>query len=257
MRRFFKITTFLLISILFSFHYQSIQSNHSEYYSLHISRDVFDFKECKTSDTPFETFFIAHLIDKNEAVIGSITPSAEWIQLSTNTFQGITTEVNVTLHLKNLSLGSHEEQILIHCQYADITLPVRVTIVEKKKNVIINFDNARIIRSNQYEVLNAAPFVLQGLRWLPLRPICEEMGIELHYDSETRQTVINHNNYSIILVTNSDFDQSYIIVNGRQYDHSIFPIIRSSFTFLPMDFYSKILGLTVQSNNNRLVVVLK
>jgi len=257
MKRFLKVTTFLMISILVSFPYQSIQSNHAEYYNLHISRDILDFKECKSSDAPFDTFFIAHLIDKDEEVIGSITPSAEWIKLSTNFFQGITTEVNVTLHLENLPLGNYEEQILIHCQYTDITLPVRVNIVEKKKSVMIIFDNPRIIRSNQYEVLNAAPFVMQGLRWLPLRPICEEMGIKLQYDAETRQTVINYNNYSIILVTNSDFDQSYIMVNGRQYNHSIFPIIRSGFTFLPIDFYSKILGLTVQSNNNRLVVVLK
>jgi len=257
MKRFLKATVFLLILVLFLFNLPTIQSSRSEYYNLHISRDVLDFKECKSTDTPFETFFIAHLIDKNEEVIGSITPSAEWIQLSTDTFQGITTEVNATLHLEKLSIGSHEEQILIHCQYADITLPVRVTIVEKKKNVIINIDNPRIIRSNQYEVLNAAPFVKLGLGFLPLRPICEEMGIEFHYDSETRNIVINHKETTITLVTKNTDDESYILVNGRQYNHSIFPINRCGFTFLPMDFYSKILGLTVQSNNNRLIVVLK
>lgn len=89
--------------------------------------------------------------------------------------------------------------------------------------------------------LDAAPIVLNGTTYVPVRFVSDAMGAKLLFDGKTKQvTVLRGNKLMEMTIGKKD-----LILNGVLQYSEVNPIIRNSRTLIPVRLFSEKLGLKV------------
>ncbi|WP_141506488.1 stalk domain-containing protein [Paenibacillus luteus] len=118
--------------------------------------------------------------------------------------------------------------------------PPTVT-VDSKAKVEMTVGSTAASISGKALKLDAAPLVLAGTTYVPVRFVSDAMGSKLLFDGNTGQiTVLRGNKLLAMTIGKKD-----LILNGVRQSSDIVPIVRNNRTLIPVRLFSEKLGLKV------------
>jgi len=230
----FRLISFLvLISILFNFSIPRAEA----YPELWISQEKLNFGRCTKDSIPVKKFTINNIHDKPTKV--TLTPSQVWIHLSVTSFEAISQEIEVKLDPTNLSFkpGLYLENIKIESDVCNLTVPIRLDLVEKKVTIMFTFDNPLALVDGKEVLMEYPPFIYKGKILLPIGIVCQSFGANVIYDGEEKTIDIEYKDIKAFLRVGD----TKMILNGKEY--KIFePTIRLGRTFLDWRVIYQIFG---------------
>jgi hypothetical protein len=179
----------------------------------------------------------------------SLKPSTKWIQLSVTDFVQESMNVMVRLAVSGLSIGSYEEKIEVTSDGGNITIKVLLEIVQKKTRVKLTLDNrVGLIDDVPQKPLEAAPFIMGGKSYLPLRLIMEAFGAKVEWEQITNE--LNPKAFiRYIRIKSPSIDIEYssvdqtVIVDQQPLINNFQFTIRGSRAFVPAEFFTQTLGV--------------
>jgi len=245
------IQVFLVIALLFSFcSTRETQKSFAEANpEIAINKTILNFGRCFITDQPNIRFKIVNMNHGSMTV--SLKPSAIWIKLSVTDFVKEEKEIEVSLAVSGLKLGIYEEAISVTSDGGNLTIPVLVNMVEKKTRVKLTLDNpVGEIDGIPQKAIEAAPFILGGKEYLPLRFVMEAFGAKVEYEQITNE--LNPSAFiKYIRINSTTIDIEYstvdniIFVDNRPLINNFQFVTRGSRAFVPIEFFTQTLGVDI------------
>jgi hypothetical protein len=238
----------LIIQLIWLPFNQHVKSENNYPTTLFISCENLDFNRWSKDSTPTMNFVIYNYYDGT--LKGELVPSVNWIKVSETSFEGNLKEIIVKLDVSNIPPGLYKEKIEIKSNGGDYTLPIRLDLVEKKVIVFITYDNQIIVVDSKEILLNAAPFIMNGWSYIPLRIICESFGATVSFEYVGKERT------KVITILYKD-QQAKLYFNGNEMElNGIRQIIdgpiaiRKNTAFIPLNAIKEIFKPDIQYNSN-------
>jgi hypothetical protein len=210
---------------------------------------ILNFRRCTVTDQPVLRF---KLVNINSGLIKvSLKPSATWIKLSVTDFVQEEMEIDVRLAVSGLTIGSYEEKIEITSDGDNLTIKILLEIVKKKTRVKLTLDNpVELIDDVPQIPLEAAPFIMGGKSYLPLRFVMEAFGAKVEWEQITNElNPLAFIRYIRIKSPSIDIEYSsvdqIVFVDHRPLINNFQFTIRGSRAFVPAEFFTQTLGTDV------------
>lgn len=115
---------------------------------------------------------------------------------------------------------------------------VLLIILTINGNIYSASSDLQIICNGKYINLKNSPILENGVTFIPLRELCEEVGFEVSYDNVEKVALVNKNNIEMKLPLN----QKKIYINGLSIDVKNETFIKDGKTYVSIrDFFESLL----------------
>jgi len=210
---------------------------------------VLDFKRCTKDMIPTLNFSVTSLI--KEEIQFTFKPSVNWIHLSTYSIISKEAFIKVDIDPSSLKIGQYKEKIEIASSYGNISLPIWFELVEKTVKMKVVIDNPVVeIQDIPQEPLEAAPYIMGGRSWLPVRVICEAIGAKIEWVPRpyNQEYEVQGGGYIKISLPPQEIEvqihNKYVFINNHLYQDVYHFVIRCGRAFTTMDFFETAFGVS-------------
>ena len=222
--------------------------------TIYVSKNELNFNRWSKGSTPTTSFVIS---SHNGSLKIVLTPSQNWINLSETSIDSNLKEITVTLDVSNFKPGLYKEKLEIKSNRGSYTLPIRLDLVEKKVVVQMFLDSNYVVIDTKPISLDAAPFIMKGVIYVPLRVVCESFGatVTFEYIGKERVQTINilyKDQRKIKLF----FNKSYMEVEGIKINIDGPIINRVNTAFIPLNTIKDIFKPDIQFNSDFRLITL-
>ncbi|UHR02678.1 hypothetical protein LV469_08585 [Peptoniphilus sp. GNH] len=142
-------------------------------------------------------------------------------------------EANLKIIILPVAKSDHSTFIPLRISAAK-TIKLKVKLVIGSKEMIKSIDGIE-----ERITMDVAPFIKNGRTMLPIRFIAEALDFNVVWDNDQRTVVLidKENVVKIPVATNK------IIVNGKEYESDVKPVLKNNRTMLPIANIARALGL--------------
>ncbi len=183
-------------------------------------------------------------------LVGTATPDQSWIVLSSEKLKaGEKIIVSIkSEELPKLAPGEHKltGKIVFESNGGKTEVEVQLTVEVATPPIIIDLmvGSKYAIVSGQTMILQSAPFIVSGKTVVPLRFIVEVFGGKTEWDAKNKSITITFEKKGtkVIIKTGSQKVEQ----DGKTIEIPLAPFIKNGITFVPLRFFSDVVGANVE-----------